>query len=95
MRTLSGGEQAFSTLALALSMWQFSATPVRAMDEFDKNMDATYQKVSLQLLLELFGEQSKKQFLILTPLDYSALLTELNVCSDAQRIRFHRLESVR
>ena len=34
-------------LCFALAMWQYSATPFRAMDEFDKNMDPTFQKVSL------------------------------------------------
>ena len=33
VKSLSGGEQAFTTLSLALAMWQFSQSPVRAMSE--------------------------------------------------------------
>ena len=31
VKSLSGGEQAFTTLSLALAMWQFSHSPVRAL----------------------------------------------------------------
>ena len=49
VKSLSGGEQAFTTLSLALAMWQFSHSPVRAMDEVDKNMDATFLRATLKL----------------------------------------------
>ena len=77
--SLSGGEQAFSMLCFALAMWQYSATPFRAMDEFDKNMDPTFQKVSLSLLYSIFREQSDRQFLILSPLDYKSLLADAGI----------------
>ena len=79
LRSLSGGEQAFSTLSLVLAMWQLSATPMRALDEFDKNMDSSFQAASLTLLFEIFRQQPGRQFLILTPLDYSSLFREAGV----------------
>ena len=75
MKTLSGGEQAFSSLAFALSMWPFSASPLRAMDEFDKNMDQTFLQASLRLLLEASEQAPSRQMLILTPNDYHGSLT--------------------
>ena len=82
LRTLSGGEQAFSTLAFSLAMWPFSASPLRAMDEFDKNMDDTYLQASLQLLLEAAEASPTRQMLILTPNDYHGCLTG-EVCKGA------------
>ena len=79
-------------------MWQFAQAPVRAMDEFDKNMDATFVRASLQLLIEIFEAQRGRQFLILTPLDYATPLMELGVTADdaAKRgFHFHRLTAPR
>ena len=45
-------------LCFALVMRQ-PATPFRAMDEFDKNMDPTFQKVRLPLY-SIFREQSDR-----------------------------------
>ena len=39
VKTLSGGEQSFTALNTALSMWSFADSPLRAMDEHDKFMD--------------------------------------------------------
>ena len=98
VRSLSGGEQAFTTLSLALAMWQFAQAPVRAMDEVDKNMDATFVRESLRLLLEIWAEQRQRQFLILTPLDYSTPLAELGVTpaeAEARGLRFLKLQAPR
>ena len=56
-------------------MWPFSASPLRAMDEFDKNMDMTFLQASLKHLLEQTEDQPSRQILILTPNDYHASLT--------------------
>ena len=78
-----------------------SAAPriqVRAMDEVDKNMDATFLRATLQLLIELFASQRSRQFLILTPLDYATPLAALGVTpEEAKRrdIRFLRLRAPR
>lgn len=92
LRSLSGGEQAFSTLALVLALWQLSSTPLRAMDEFDKNMDSNYQTASLILLFETFRRQPGRQFLILTPLDYSGLLGDAGV--KEHELIIHRMPEV-
>ncbi|EOD32259.1 hypothetical protein EMIHUDRAFT_462777 [Emiliania huxleyi CCMP1516] len=92
LRSLSGGEQAFSTLSLVLAMWQLSATPMRALDEFDKNMDSSFQAASLKLLFEIFRQQPGRQFLILTPLDYSSLFREAGV--DERDAVIHRMPDV-
>ena len=71
---------------------------VRAMDEVDKNMDATFLRATLRLLVELFASQRSRQFLILTPLDYATPLAALGVTpEEAQRrdIRFLRLRAPR
>lgn len=92
VRTLSGGEQAFSTLCLIMAMWQLSVTPMRALDEFDKNMDSAYQRDSLRLLFDQFRMQRQRQFLVLTPLDYSSFIKELGISDDECKI--HRLQAV-
>ena len=75
LKTLSGGEQAFSALSFSLAMWPFSASPLRAMDEFDKNMDQTFLNVSIRLLLEAAETATNRQLLILTPNDYHGCLS--------------------
>ena len=55
-------------------------------------MDTTYQKVSLRLLLEIFKEQKQRQFLLLTPLDYSSLFREAGV--DERDAVIHRMPDV-
>ena len=74
LRSLSGGEQAFASLCFSLAMWPFSASPLRAMDEFDKNMDQTFLQASLLLLLEAAELAPSRQMLILTPNDYHGCL---------------------
>ena len=63
------------------------------MDEFDKNMDTSFQKTSLRLLREIFAEQKNRQFLLLTPLDYSCFFKELGLSEDA--VAIHRLGNPR
>ena len=74
LRSLSGGEQAFASLSFSLAMWPFSVSPLRAMDEFDKNMDQTFLQASLKHLLEATEAAPSRQILILTPNDYHGAL---------------------
>ena len=98
-RPSARARQAYSALSLAMAMWQFAQTPVRALDEFDKNMDDTFVRRSLQLLVEQFGGARGRQFLILTPLDYATFLRELGLDTPAKQadagIAFHRLKPAR
>ena len=103
LKTLSGGEQAFSALSFSLSMWPFSASPLRAMDEFDKNMDMTFLNVSIRLLLEAAETEPSRQLLILTPNDYHGSLTSPTcnglykqlVDEDERAVRFLHMPDVR
>ena len=67
------------------------------MDEHDKFMDDEFRKKSLLLLLERFAEQPTRQFLILTPLDYSAIFSQLGPkhAASSTSIKFHSLAAPR
>eukprot|EP00793_Prasinoderma_coloniale_P001034 PRCOL_00006025-RA len=75
VRSLSGGEKSFSTLAFALGLGQLCDAPIRAMDEFDIFMDKVNRLVSTKELMRFaFQEQFRaKQFLLLTPNDMSMI----------------------
>jgi hypothetical protein len=66
--------------------------------QVDKNMDATFLCASLKLLLEIWKAQPTRQFLILTPLDYSTPLSQLGITpeeAEKRDIRFLRLHAPR
>ena len=61
-------------------------------------MDATFLRASLKLLIEIFQAQPSRQFLILTPLDYSTPLSQLGITpeeAEKRDIRFLRLNAPR
>ena len=68
-------------------MWDMSPSPLRAMDEFDKNMDQTFLQASLYLLLEACEKHPNRQVMILTPNDYHGCLV-----GDVCRPIYERLE---
>jgi len=73
-RSLSGGERSYTTLSFELAMWEFCATPFRALDEFDVYMDDTYRKIAVDTLMELCEQQPSRQFLFITPQDMHPFL---------------------
>ena len=75
VRSMSGGEKSFSTLAFALGLGQLCDSPVRAMDEFDVFMDKVNRRISTTELMKFaFSENFRsKQFLLLTPNDITML----------------------
>jgi len=68
MKTLSGGERAFTTVAFLLALGEAMECPFRAMDEFDCFMDAANRNVSIKRLIAFAKTQSHRQFIFLTPL---------------------------
>ncbi|XP_017277077.1 structural maintenance of chromosomes protein 6 [Kryptolebias marmoratus] len=75
MRSLSGGERSFSTVCFMLSLWEITESPFRCLDEFDVYMDMHNRRICLDLLLELSERQHLRQFIFITPLNTSFLLT--------------------
>ena len=73
LRQLSGGERSFATVCFALALGEFTASPFRAMDEFDVYMDAVNRRVSLASLLQNAADAAHLQFLLLTPQDVAAV----------------------
>jgi chromosome segregation ATPase len=73
MRSMSGGERSYSTLAFNLSLGDTNESPFSAMDEFDVFMDAVNRKVSIDSLLKFARKHVDKQFLFITPQDISAV----------------------
>jgi len=72
MKSLSGGERSFSTLAFTLALGRLCESPFRASDEFDVFMDAVSRTVTLKTLLSFAWDHRHVQFLFLTPQDISA-----------------------
>ena len=76
MRSMSGGERSYSTLAFNLSLGDTNESPFSAMDEFDVFMDAVNRKVSIESLLKFARIHDDKQFVFITPQDISAVDAE-------------------
>jgi len=91
IRSLSGGERSFCTLALTLGIGEQIESPFRAMDEFDVFMDAVNRKVSMDALIDFSRDylNQDKQFLFITPQDISA------VDASAPDIRVQKMKAAR
>ena len=72
-KSLSGGERSYSTVSLLLALWEAMECPFRAMDEFDVFMDPVNRQISLDLLIESAREHKHRQFIFITPHDYSGI----------------------
>eukprot|EP00997_Jenningsia_sp_PLL12_P006365 NODE_290_length_1959_cov_93.966492_g242_i0.p1 GENE.NODE_290_length_1959_cov_93.966492_g242_i0~~NODE_290_length_1959_cov_93.966492_g242_i0.p1 ORF type:complete len:236 (+),score=62.91 NODE_290_length_1959_cov_93.966492_g242_i0:1153-1860(+) len=70
LRSLSGGEKSFVSLALMLALWPVAESPFRCMDEFDVFMDDIYRKKAFDLLMENCRYCKNGQYIIFTPLSY-------------------------
>ena len=73
MKTLSGGEKSFSTVALILALWEVMWPPFRFLDEFDVFMDAVNRRIAVMQIKEHACRSRKHQFVLLTPLDLSGI----------------------
>jgi len=72
-KALSGGERSYSTVSLLLALWEAMECPFRAMDEFDVFMDAVNRKISIDLLLKCSSQNQNRQFIFITPHDFSQI----------------------
>ncbi|PRP80617.1 hypothetical protein PROFUN_11560 [Planoprotostelium fungivorum] len=82
-RALSGGERSYSTVSLLLALWEAMECPFRAMDEFDVFMDAMNRDLSIKLLIDASKEQLDRQFIFITPHDFSTVT--------GSHVRIHRM----
>ena len=67
LKSLSGGERSFSTVAFLLSLWSIVESPVLFLDEFDVFMDQLNRTFSLELIVDQAKKQPNSQFTFLTP----------------------------
>ncbi|KAE9321874.1 hypothetical protein PR003_g17364 [Phytophthora rubi] len=73
MKELSGGERSYTQVALLLALGKITECPFRIMDEFDVFMDSVNRDMTIQLLVEAAKNESKKQFIFVTPNNLSIL----------------------
>ncbi|XP_053141310.1 structural maintenance of chromosomes protein 6-like isoform X1 [Hemicordylus capensis] len=73
MKSLSGGECSFSTICFILSLWSFTDSPFRCLDEFDVFMDMVNRRIAMDMMLKMADSQRYRQFILLTPQSMSNL----------------------
>jgi chromosome segregation ATPase len=61
-----GGERSYATVAFLLALGTWTASPFRAMDEYDMFLDRVHRRIATQTLLEFALEESHLQFVLLT-----------------------------
>jgi hypothetical protein len=66
-KSLSGGERSFSTVALLLSMWEITQSPMRCLDEWDVFLDHVNRGIAANMLIEGARRSLGKQFILITP----------------------------
>ncbi|XP_070161215.1 structural maintenance of chromosomes protein 6 [Polyergus mexicanus] len=75
-RSLSGGERSYSTVAFILALWDCIQLPFYFLDEFDVFMDKVNRRVIMDILLDHTRSHPESQFVFLTPLDTSHILSD-------------------
>lgn len=69
LRSLSGGERSFTTLAFMLALAEVVQNPIRVMDEIDVFQDEANRRASFKTLINYCTNfLTDKQFIIITPL---------------------------
>ena len=67
LKSLSGGERSFSTVAFLLSLWSIVESPILFLDEFDVFMDQINRRFAMELILTSAKEKLNGQYVFLTP----------------------------
>ncbi|KAK9825963.1 hypothetical protein WJX74_001617 [Apatococcus lobatus] len=73
LKSLSGGERSFTTVAFSLALGDWLHSPIRAMDEPDVFMDNVNRRMSMESLFENAWDHRDLQFIFLTPLSLEAV----------------------
>ena len=73
LKTLSGGEKSFATVALVLALWDVIECPFRILDEFDVFMDHMNREATLEIMSKYITNQKVYQYVFLTPLSLDCL----------------------
>eukprot|EP01083_Nonionella_stella_P261358 889995_1 len=71
LKSLSGGERSFVTLAFVMALSESISTPFQCIDEYNIYMDAVNMSISTRLLLQFVEVHKDRQFIFLSPLDVS------------------------
>jgi len=69
LKSLSGGERSFSTVAFLISLWSVVESPILILDEFDVFMDQINREFALQLIIDSAKMNLCGQYIFLTPQD--------------------------
>lgn len=67
LKSLSGGERSYSTVAFLLSLWSIVESPILFLDEFDVFMDQINRNFAMELILTAAKENLNGQYVFLTP----------------------------
>lgn len=76
VKSLSGGERSYTTLALLLALGESLETPFRVMDEFDVFLDPIARKIALETMIKVAKSFEHRQFIFITPQDVSNITTD-------------------
>lgn len=79
LKSLSGGERSFSTVAFLLSLWSIVESPILFLDEFDVFMDQVNRRFAMELILNSAKEKLNGQYLFLTPQEMGYIKPESHV----------------
>jgi chromosome segregation ATPase len=79
LKSLSGGERSFSTVAFLLSLWAIVESPILFLDEFDVFMDQINRNFAMDLLLDAAKERLNGQYMFLTPQEVGNIKTDKHV----------------
>jgi len=71
VKSLSGGERSFATIALLLGLGESLETPFRVMDEFDVFLDPNARNLVIETLIAVAKAMPHRQFIFITPQDVS------------------------
>ena len=71
VKSLSGGERSFSTVALLMSFWSVTQSPFHCLDEYDVFTDQVNRHTITQMLLHSAKVYGDRQFVLLTPQNMS------------------------
>lgn len=85
VKSLSGGERSYSTVAFLISLWSCVDHPFYFLDEYDVFSDEYNRHIMTKLLLNEAEKRKDKQFGFLTPQEFSNI-------EASNTVTIHRLQ---